>query len=185
MRRVSLLFFGLMVLVAFSASAVFAGSTGKISGKVVDKTTGETLPGANVVIAGTTLGAVTDADGNYFVINVPPGSYAVSASMVGYHKATQANVRVFIDLTTTVNFSGEFGLVEETIELAEITVVAELPVVQPDISANVANISAADVENLPLTSVNEVVRLEAGGPGRQQWRLVDSGQRFERNRLFG
>ena len=162
MRRASLLFFGLMALVAFSASAVFAGSTGKIAGKVVDKSTGETLPGANVVIAGTTLGAVTDADGNYFIINVPPGSYGVSASMVGYHKATQADVRVFIDLTTTVNFSGEFGLVEETIELAEITVVAELPVVQPDISANVANISAADVESLPLTSVSEVVRLEAG-----------------------
>ena len=161
MRRMSLFFLLLMAL-AFSASAVFAGSTGKIAGKVVDKSTGETLPGANVVIEGTTLGAVTDPDGNYFIINVPPGSYTVNASMVGYHKATQTNVRVFIDLTTTVNFSGEFGLVEETIQLAEITVVAELPVVQPDISANVANISAQDVENLPLVSVNEVVRLEAG-----------------------
>ena len=161
MRRTSL-FFLLFIALAFSASAVFAGSTGKISGKVVDKTTGETLPGANVVIEGTTLGAVTDPDGNYFIINVPPGSYTVNASMVGYHKATQTNVRVFIDLTTTVNFSGEFGLVEETIQLAEITVVAELPVVQPDISANVANISAQDVESLPLTSVNEVVQLEAG-----------------------
>ena len=162
MRRASLFLFLSMALAAFLASAVFAGSTGKIAGKVVDKSTGETLPGANVVIAGTTLGAVTDADGNYFILNVPPGSYAVSASMVGYHKATQANVRVFIDLTTTVNFSGEFGLVEATIQLAEITVIAEPPVVQPDISANVANISAADVETLPLTSVNEVVRLEAG-----------------------
>lgn len=161
MRRTSL-FFLLFIALAFSASAVFAGSTGKIAGKVVDKSTGETLPGANVVIEGTTLGAVTDPDGNYFIINVPPGSYTVNASMVGYHKATQTNVRVFIDLTTTVNFSGEFGLVEETIQLAEITVVAELPVVQPDISANVANISAQDVESLPLTSVNEVVQLEAG-----------------------
>ena len=161
MRRTSLFFF-LFIALAFSASAVFAGSTGKISGKVVEKSTGETLPGANVVIEGTTLGAVTDSDGNYFIINVPPGSYTVSASMVGYHKTTQTNVRVFIDLTTTMNFSGDFGLVEETIELAEITVVAELPVVQPDISANVANISAQDVESLPVTSVNEVVRLEAG-----------------------
>ena len=161
MRRTSLFFF-LFIALAFSASAVFAGSTGKISGKVVEKSTGETLPGANVVIEGTTLGAVTDPDGNYFVINVPPGSYTVNASMVGYHKATQTNVRVFIDLTTTVNFSGDYGLVEETIQLAEITVVAELPVVQPDISANVANISAQDVESLPLTSVNEVVQLEAG-----------------------
>ena len=161
MRRTSLFFFFFIALV-FSASAVFAGSTGKIAGKVVEKSTGETLPGANVVIEGTTLGAVTDPDGNYFIINVPPGSYTVNASMVGYHKATQTNVRVFIDLTTTVNFSGEFGLVEETIQLAEITVVAELPVVQPDISANVANISAQDVESLPLTSVNEVVQLEAG-----------------------
>ena len=177
MRRTSLFFFFLIAL-AFSASAVFAGSTGKIAGNVVEKSTGETLPGANVVIEGTTLGAVTDPDGNYFIINVPPGSYTVSASMVGYHKATQTNVRVFIDLTTTVNFSGDYGLVEETIELAEITVVAELPVVQPDISANVANISAQDVETLPLTSVNEVVRLEAGVLASANGELSIRGSNF-------
>ncbi|MDP6040609.1 MAG: TonB-dependent receptor, partial [Candidatus Latescibacteria bacterium] len=128
----------------------------------MDKTTGETLPGANVVIDGTTQGAITDVDGNYFILNVQPGTYIISASSIGYHKVTQANVRVFIDLTSTVNFTGNNGLTEASIELAEITVVAELPVVQADISANVANISAADVEALPITSVDEVVNLEAG-----------------------
>ena len=84
-----------------------------------------------MVIEGTTLGAVTDSDGNYFIINVPPGSYTVSASMGRLSQDDATNVRVFIDLTTTMNFSGDFGLVEETIELAEITVVAELPVGNP------------------------------------------------------
>ena len=77
-----------------------------------------------------------------------------------------------------MNFSGDYGLVEETIELAEITVVAELPVVQPDISANVANISAQDVESLPLTSVSEVVQLEAGVLASANGELSIRGSNF-------
>ncbi|MCZ6632546.1 MAG: TonB-dependent receptor [bacterium] len=163
MRRVTILSLIFVLAAAFvMPSAVFAASTGKIAGKVTDKDTGEGLPGANVVIEGTTRGAVTDINGEYFILNVTPGLYTLVGSMVGYHKVTQSGVRVNIDLTATLNFTHDNGLVESSIELTEIMVVATRPVVQADISANVANITSEDVEGLPITSVNEAVTLQAG-----------------------
>jgi len=64
--------------------SLFAGTTGKISGIVKDADTGEALPGANVIIEGTTLGASTDLDGYYSIINVPPGRYTLKVIYVGY-----------------------------------------------------------------------------------------------------
>jgi len=63
---------------------LYAGTTGKIAGRVVDANTGEPLIGVNVVISGTSMGAATDIDGNYFIINIPPGIYEIKASLVGY-----------------------------------------------------------------------------------------------------
>lgn len=77
---------------------------GKIAGKVVDRETKEPLIGANVIIEGTTLGASTDLNGNYVILNVPPGVYTLKASYVGYQTITIRNVRVTVGLTTEVNF---------------------------------------------------------------------------------
>ncbi|HOC25532.1 MAG TPA: carboxypeptidase-like regulatory domain-containing protein, partial [bacterium] len=61
-----------------------AGTTGKISGKVTDRQTREPLLGVNIILEGTARGAVTDADGFYQIINIPPGSYILSARFIGY-----------------------------------------------------------------------------------------------------
>ncbi|MCW9064832.1 MAG: carboxypeptidase-like regulatory domain-containing protein, partial [Ignavibacteriaceae bacterium] len=52
-----------------SFSFTFAGTTGKITGTVTYKTTGEPLPFVNIIIVGTNLGAATDIDGNYVILN--------------------------------------------------------------------------------------------------------------------
>lgn len=154
----------IVAIALFSAAGAFA-QTGKISGQVVDAATGSPLPGVNVVIVDQQQGATTDAEGYYTILNVSPGRYAVRASFVGYASQTFENVNVNIDLTSTVNFE----LQEATVGLDEVTVQATEPVVKPDVSANVANISATEVENLPVTSVNELVSLQAG---------VESGMRM-------
>src|SRR5574341_864304 len=85
----------LFVLLLFGGQLAFAGTTGKIAGKVTDKNTGEGMPGANVIILAQIkegneipldrpLGAATDMDGNYVIINIPPGKYVVQTSFVGY-----------------------------------------------------------------------------------------------------
>ncbi|MEX0748061.1 MAG: carboxypeptidase-like regulatory domain-containing protein, partial [Rhodothermales bacterium] len=65
-----------------------AQNTGKLSGVVTDAQTGETLPGANVIIDGTQMGTATDVDGNYFILGVPVGTYTIRASFVGYQSQT-------------------------------------------------------------------------------------------------
>ncbi len=74
MRRI-LLFISWALLLAAAASAQQMGGT--IKGRTTDAETQEGLIGANVVIHGTTLGASSDADGNFIVLNVPPGSYVL------------------------------------------------------------------------------------------------------------
>ena len=79
MQKVFLLF----IVTAFfliNCDPVYAQSTGKIMGKVIDATLNEGIPFANVMIDGTTLGAASDADGNYVILNIPPGKYNVTAS---------------------------------------------------------------------------------------------------------
>ncbi len=152
--RLAKLLFTLALLIPVTAWA----QQGKIAGQVTDASTGESLPGVNVAIAGTTQGAVTDGDGFYHILNVRPGTYNLRASFIGYTAAVQEGIHVSTDLTTTVNFAIE----EETVGLDEVVVVAEQPIVQADVSANVANLSAQDFQDLPVAGVSEVLDLQAG-----------------------
>ena len=156
--------------------------TGKIAGRVTSAENGEALPGVNVVIDGTTQGAVTDLDGYYTILNVRPGSYSIRASFVGYTVQLVENVRVNTDLTSQL----DFALREEAVGLDEMVVTAERPVVQRDVSASVANITSEDIENLPVASVADVIGLQAGfepglnvrGSGGDQIALVVDGVTF-------
>jgi outer membrane receptor protein involved in Fe transport len=149
------LFYLIIILIG---SSVYAGTTGKIAGKIIDKSTGEALIGANILIVGTTMGASTDVDGNYFIINIPPGEYLVKASMIGYSSLTIQNVRVSVDQTTKIDLE----LSSESIKLADVLVTAEKPLVRKDLTSTEANISGDDISMLPLEDVSSVVNLQAG-----------------------
>jgi len=89
---------------------IFAGETGKVMGTVTDKANGNLLPGVNVVLEGTGMGAATDEDGDFYILNIPPGLYNVKLSYIGYAVITIENIRVTKDLTTnlyTVELSSE------------------------------------------------------------------------------
>lgn len=66
-----------------------AAVSGKIVGTVTDAQTGESLPGVNVVVEGLRLGAVTDVNGRYFILNVPAGRHNVQASLIGTHPSSR------------------------------------------------------------------------------------------------
>ncbi|MBU0476239.1 MAG: TonB-dependent receptor [Bacteroidetes bacterium] len=137
---------------------LFAGITGKISGFVTDNVTGERLPGVNIIIGGTTFGAASDENGEYYIMNIPGGTYTLEASMIGYHRFIYTNVEVAADMTTKINFA----LVQESIELENIEVVAEKPVVQKDLTATINVIDASKVTTLPVTNYQQVVALQTG-----------------------
>jgi len=139
--------------------ASIAGITGKIAGVIKDAATGEPLPAVNVVIEGTTLGAATDADGSYFIINIPPGTYTLQASMVGYAVESKTGVLVSVDHTTPI----DFDLRVAAIAGEEITVVAEREIVPMDISASQIVADAEQVVEVPLiTNIEQYIHLQAG-----------------------
>jgi len=97
----------IFALVLAIAPAIYAGTTGKIAGIVKDKQTGEPLPGVNVLLQGTTLGASTDIDGYYVIVNVPVGVHELHVSYIGYKDILIYNVRVVADATTRYDFEME------------------------------------------------------------------------------
>lgn len=146
-----------VILILVSVQA-YAGTTGKIAGKVVDAKTKEPLIGVNIVLVGTTFGASADVDGNYFIINIPPGKYQLKATSVGYTASLVANVAVSVDQTTKVNFE----LSEQAVEVGAVEVVASRPIVQKDLTSTTATVSSDQIVRLPLETVSSVVNLQAG-----------------------
>lgn len=156
-KLIILMIFNLCVLLLFGQA--YSGNTGKIAGKIVDKDSNEPLIAANIIIVGTTMGAAADQIGQYFINNVPPGIYTVRGMMMGYKMVEVKNVRVLTDLTTEVNFGLEISVIEGEI----ITLVAERPLVEKDVTAKMAVVQGSDIaEKMPVTSVREVLTLQAG-----------------------
>ncbi|HEY6906837.1 MAG TPA: TonB-dependent receptor, partial [Ignavibacteriaceae bacterium] len=139
--------------------SVFAGTTGKITGRVVDSETGEPVPGCNIIIEGTTLGAASNQDGEFFIINIPPGTYTVRASMVGYKTYRVQNVKVLMDLTTTVEFKMEIQVLDIG---EEVVVVAERPLIQKDVTSKQSIVSSDEILNMPVTTVKDILSTKAG-----------------------
>lgn len=135
----------------------FAGTTGKLAGRVTDKQK-QGLPGANVILAGTTLGAVTDLDGYFTILNIPPGTYRVQFSFVGYGSVAVENVLITTNTTTTQNAE----LQETTLDVGTVVVTAQRPVVETNLTSTVATITKEDIANLPVQELQDVVNLQAG-----------------------
>ena len=155
----------LLMWLSASPTTAMAGSPaeeaaiyGKIAGKVVDAATGDPLPGVNVLIEGTTQGTATDANGEYLIIRVRPGTYAVRAQFIGFTPQIVENVVVVIDQTTRVDFQ----LGEEILEGEEVVVTAERPIVQVDRTTTTAVVGEEQLEALPVLGINDAINLQAG-----------------------
>ncbi len=152
---------GVILFVGYCLTAMFAfaGSSGKITGSVTDAGTKETLPGVSVIVDGSTLGGSTDVNGRYVILNVPPGMHWITASFVGYKKSHVKDVRVSVDFTTKLDIVLEEG----NIEVDAIVVQAERnPLIRQDLTNPVAIISSETIGELPVTSIDQIIGLQAG-----------------------
>ena len=139
-------------------STIFGATTGKISGTVRDENSGEPLVGVNVVVEEASMGAATDMDGHYSIINLPPGTYTLRFSMIGYRPVRVTQVEVNIDLTTTIDV--EMGT--EDIQGEAVEVVAEREVVKKDVTSTTSIVDSRKIDMLPVTDMNEIVEMQAG-----------------------
>ncbi|HEX7342964.1 MAG TPA: TonB-dependent receptor [bacterium] len=136
-----------------------AGTTGKIAGRIIDADTKDPLPSVNVVVVNTTLGGTTNLDGDFFILNVPPGVYSIRATMVGYKEVLVQKVLVQTDLTTKLDFRLEPTVLEAG---EEIVVVAEKPLIEKDVTGSRVTTSAENLARMPVDQMQEILALSAG-----------------------
>jgi len=138
------------------------GEAGTVAGTVSDVSTGGVLPGANVVLEGTDLGAAADESGSFVVENVPAGSYTVTASVMGY-KSSSETVTVGTG-TTVLNFS----LSVSVLQMSGLEVLSSR--VDPKTAVAHTNVSKEDMklrlgsQDVPLV-LNTVPSVYATGQG--------------------
>ncbi len=159
-RLPRLLFMILILSIIFFAinQEAIAGTKGKIAGVIKDSETGEELPGANILLVGTVMGAAADNEGHYFVINVPPGTYSVQARMMGYEPVTMTDVIVSIDHTTRIDFE----LRPTAVEVPGITITAKREIIKLDVSATQIEIASEDLIEMPVANIADMLLQQAG-----------------------
>jgi len=138
-------------------SVIYAQTgVGKISGKITDADTKEPLIGANIVVLNTNLGAATDIDGNYFILNITPGTYNVKVSYVGYASKTIQEVRVVANITYELNveLSTDFTLPDIVVEGKKFF--------EEKATNTVKVIDSEQISRLPVRGVQNLASLQSG-----------------------
>ncbi len=160
MRKMKKIFtVSLLLIISVFTVTLYAGTTGKLKGKVVDEKTGEALPGVNVIIEGTTMGAAADINGEFIILQIPPGTYTVKVSMVGYQTQVIQDVHIMVDHTTNLDIK----LFEKTVELNnEVVVTAHRPVIQKDVTSSTQFVEARQLTELPVTDTKQGLMVQPG-----------------------
>ncbi|HQU70695.1 MAG: TonB-dependent receptor [Calditrichaeota bacterium] len=144
-------------MTVFFSTIVCSQTTGKLAGLITD-TKGNPLIAANVSLDDTQMGATSDLDGYYLILNLRSGTYTIRVAYLGYQTKVVENVRISADQTTQLNIE----LAEETIEGDEVVVVAEKPLVEFNVTNQIASVNKDELEQLPLRDLDQIVNLQAG-----------------------
>jgi len=142
---------------AMAPGALLAGTTGKLAGTVLDQD-GKPVVAVTVIVGGLNKGAYTDTLGAYAIQNIPAGTYAISASRLGYRKTTVQDVIISADRTTDLDLT----LQEAAVEMKEVVVTAERPPVDLNKTSSEVTITSKEIESLPVQNLDQVVELQAG-----------------------
>ncbi|MDA0986834.1 MAG: TonB-dependent receptor [Bacteroidetes bacterium] len=154
-NRIKLFF----VLIFSTFELSFSGTTGKLAGYVKDAQSSEALIGVTIFVKGTTLGASTDIEGYFNILNIPPGNYTVTTSAIGYSTVIIEKVKISIDQTTNLNIN----LKQSVVELKdEVVVIAERPLIRKDMTSVEARVDAEAIKNMPVQEVRDILNLQAG-----------------------
>jgi len=114
-------YIAIMINLILFLSSTIAQENGSVFGKVTDASTNEELIGANIFLDGTTIGAATDIEGNYYIKNIPAGEYNLIASMIGYSKLTVTK----LEIKPGDNKKLDISLTSEALQTEEVVVTAE------------------------------------------------------------
>jgi len=146
-------------LCALLPATLAAQTGGVIAGQVTNAVNGEPVVGAEVEVGRGQHGAVTGAEGRYRVAEIRPGVYRVVVRAVGFKPVTRDSVVVSGGVAVVLNVQ----LAPEAVELPGLAVEAQPDrLLDPRIAATVQQVTAADLRQLPVTSIEQAIQLQAG-----------------------
>ncbi len=156
-----------VVLMAMMAAfATDVSAQGTVKGKVFDET-GAGLPGANVFVKGTTIGTITDMDGNYVISNVPAGSQTITASFIGYQ-----NMELTFSMADGATVTQNFTLKEDNEELDEVVVIGYGVQKKKLVTGATVEVKGEDIQKMNTTQVLGALQSQSPGVNIQS----NSGQ---------
>jgi TonB-dependent starch-binding outer membrane protein SusC len=160
MRRTPRLFAALLLVAGLTAADAAAQATGTITGTVTDLATRQPMIGVQVMLVGTGLGTITDAQGKFLLLNVPAGDQLVRVLLIGY-AGEDLRVVVRAGETATVNV----GLRVNAVMLDELVVSAVTGRAERkrELGTNTATISSRELERAPITRMADVLVGRAAG----------------------
>lgn len=151
MKRFTFLF--MMLVLPFGL--LFAQAT--VKGKITDNSTNETLPGANIMLVGTTTGTVSDIDGN-FTLTVPEGNRAIQVMFVGYQTRTRTfsaakgeTMKLDISLVPIINELEEFVVIGYGVQQKSV------------VTGAISSVGSKDLENMPISRIEQALQGRTSG----------------------
>ena len=174
LRGKSTLFPSILALVLIFSVIANAGTTGKVKGVVVDATTKEPIPGASVMLVGTTLGAMTDLDGAFLITLVPPETYTIRITSVGYNNYEIENVQVRTDITTEEN-----AFISKAVTDLGVTikVSAKKKGIDKYVHSSKVTIDRKMIEQMPVQNVDQLIQQAAGVVTTNEGEIIIRGGR--------
>lgn len=148
----------LTIFILFISYPLIAQTGGKIVGVVTDEN-GQPLIGCSIYIENLMIGDASDKDGNYIILNVPPGTYDIKAQMLGYNTQIVEGVKVVSGLTTNLDFK----LISGAVQMQEVQVTSyKIPPVQKDLTSKIQARTSDEIAQIPITTVKDILTQQAG-----------------------
>ena len=144
-----------MIHLLFSL-VLISGITGKIQGTIRDETTDQPISYADIVVVKTEVGAATDDNGNFFILNVPPGYYTIEISHLGYQTIRIENVAVEVDQAYRL----KVYLKPTAIEMTPVVVSGTTPAVKKDMVGSTYIIRKTEIATLPIDYMERMIALQ-------------------------